>query len=240
MSIESEVQSLHPSAMVSLFQLDLSSVNGGVLYFCMGSEVTAGGETLGKVVFNGLEYFAIDIRFEGLETSGVGALPQPVMTLANSDPVISAAILTWGDINGCKLYRYRTFARFLDGHQDADPNAFFGPDVFSVERKASDTKDAISWELSAAVDQEGRMIPGRPAVRGTCLWRYRIWNPAKQDFDYEKAQCPYTGSNYFDEFDQPTTADKDRPSRSLKCCELRFGKGQPWPFGGFPGMRRSL
>jgi lambda family phage minor tail protein L len=232
--IQSEVQKLSPTTVVSLFQLDTSVINGPVLYFCMGSQ--AGG----NVSFNGQEYVAVDISFDGMETNGIGALPTPTMRMASADPVIQSAIYSWGDISGAALFRYRTFARFLDGQPEADGGSFFGPDIFRIERKSEDTKDSVAWDLSASIDQEGKMLPGRPAIRATCLWRYRTHDAATGLFDYSKALCPYTGGDFFDELDQPTTAANDKPSRTLNCCKLRFGVGQPLPFGGFPGMRRSL
>lgn len=231
--IQSEIQKLDPSAIISLFTLDTSSVGGPMLTFVQGSE----SET--AITFGGTIFYPIDIIFEGLETSGVGALPTPTLRIANTDGLIQSIVNTYGDLNGCTLYRVRTFSRFLDGRAEADPAAVFGPDVYRIEQKSSDTPIEIVWDLSAAIDQEGKLLPGRFAVRDTCLWRYRQRNAADTDFDYSKAQCPYTGTSYFNEKDEPTTAALDKPSRSLNCCRLRFGEGKPWPFGGFPGMDRN-
>lgn len=231
--ISSEIQKLDPSAMVSLFILDCTSVGGLVLYFTQ----TAFTDT--PISYGGNVYQPIDIAFEDFETSVVGAMPTPSLRLSNTDGMIQSIINTYGDLNGCQLARLRTFVRFLDGQPDADPSACFGPDLYQVDRKASDTPTEVVWELSASVDQEGKKLPGRVLVRDVCLWRYRYWNGSS--FDYAKAQCPYTGSNYFDANDQPVaTAAQDAPSRSKTCCKLRFGAGQVLPFGGFPGMGRSL
>lgn len=219
--------------MLSLFTVDATSVGGSVLRFVQARQGS------GDVVFGGLTYQAIDIEFSGLETSGVGALPTPTMSIANTDMFIQALVNTLGDLNGCVVTRIRTFARFLDGQPDADPTAVYGPDVYKVERKAEDSSVQISWELSAAIDQEGKMLPGRPMVRDTCMWRYRAWDAASGTFNYDRVLCPYTGTQYFDEQDKPTTAANDKPSRTKNCCKLRFGEGQPWPFGGFPGMGRN-
>lgn len=192
------------------------------------------------IFFGGIPFTAIDIVFEGLETTGVGALPQPTMKLANSDGVIQAIVNTYGDLNGCILKRTRTYAKFLDGQPNADPSAFFGPDVFAVEQKTSETPTEFVWSLSAAIDQQGKMLPGRVIIRDTCLWRYRIWNATTGNYDYSKAQCPYTGAQAYDINDEPTTPDKDQPSRGISCCKLRFGAKNPLPFGGFYGVARSM
>ena len=232
-TIQAVAQSLAPDAIVSLFTLDTTSVGGPVLRFVQGREVD------GPVLYGGLEYQPVDCEFKGLEASGIGALPTPSITVANSDGIFQAIINTWGDVLGCTLYRVRTFARFLDNGSEPDPAAFFGPDTFRVERKANENSVFIEWELSAAIDQEGKKLPGRQVVRDTCLWRYRAWNAASGTFDYSKALCPYTGSKYFDINDQEVTDPAlDVPSRRLGCCEARFGVGNPLPFGGFPGVAR--
>lgn len=225
-------QSLSPDAIIALFTLDATNVGGTILRF------TASKETGGYVYFGGDSYIPIDISFEGLETSGVGAPPTPTVRISNTDGIVQSLLNTWGDLTGAMLYRRRTFARFLDGHAEADSGAFFGPDVYSFDRKTSDKPTDVTWELSTTIDQQGRMIPGRVAIRSTCMWRYRSFIDGS--FNYEKAQCPYTGANFFDENDEPTTYDKDVPSRTINCCKVRFGEGQPLPFGGFPGVGRVL
>lgn len=239
--IYQELQDLESSASVSLFTLDASSVGGPVLHFT----TNASGNT--PISFNGIVYVPIDVKFDGLETSGVGALPQPTLTLANTDSapdgtpgVIQAIVNSYGDLNGCTVTRVRTYARFLDGQPEADPLAYIGPDVFRVEQKTADTPTEIVWTLSASIDEEEKMLPGRVIVRDTCMARYRVWNPLTLSFDYSKAQCPYTGSQSYDINDAPVSNALDKPSRGISCCKTRFGDGNPLPYWGFPGVARSL
>jgi lambda family phage minor tail protein L len=228
----SEAQKLFSTALVSLFTLDMTSLGGSVLNFTMTSDAGV------PVSFGGVEYQPIDIQFTGLETTGVGAFSQPKITLSNSDVLTNALVNTYGDLIGCEVTRKRTYARFLDGHFDADPTAYFGPDRYKIERKSADTSTFFEWELSAAIDQEGKMIPNRVIVAGTCMWRYRKWTGS--GFDYSKAQCPYAGSQSYDINNNPVANALDEPSRSVECCKTRFGKNQPLPFGGFPGASRSF
>lgn len=233
MSIQAEAQSLSPSGIISLFSVDTSNLNGPTLHFVMGSDADK------PVKFNGVEYQPVDVEFEGLETTGNGALPQPKIRISNVDGLAQAMVSTWGELLGCTLYRIRTYKRFLDGQPDADPEAFYGPDIFRFERKASENSVFIEWELSAALDQEGKMLPGRTVIRNTCLWRYRYYNATSGTFDYSKAECPYTGNKYFDINDMPVSHPaQDAPSRRLSCCRARFGANNPLPFGGFPGVQR--
>lgn len=232
-NINSEAQSLSPSGIINLFTVDAAPVGGPLLHFVMGSEQND------PVTFGGVEFQPIDIQFEGLETSGVGALPTPTIRISNIDGLAQAMVMTWGELLGCTLYRMRTYRRFLDGQPDADPEAFFGPDIFRFERRTTENSVYIEWELSASIDQEGKMLPGRTVIRNTCLWRYRFFNPSSRQFDYSKAECPYTGDEYFDINDLPVSnPGADEPSRRLSCCRARFGRNNPLPFGGFPGVQR--
>jgi len=220
---------------VHLFILDTTFLGGPVLRFVQGSEHD------GPLSFGGQVYDPVDVKFDGLETQGVGALPTPTLQVSNADGVFQSVINTYGDLPGCTVHRIRTYRKFLDGQPDADGGAFFGPDTFRVERKATENNTIIEWELSAALDQEGKQVPGRQVIRETCIWRYRYFNKSSNQFDYAKAQCPYTGDAYFDINDQPVDDPaKDVPSRRLSCCKLRFGANNPLPFGGFPGVSRSV
>ncbi|MBD9511638.1 phage minor tail protein L [Ensifer sp. ENS10] len=233
MSLQSEAQSLAPSGVISLFTIDSSSVGGPIMHFVMGTDND------GPVVFNQVEYQPIDVQFEGLETSGAGALPTPKIRISNVDGLAQALVSTYGELLGCTLYRVRTYTRFLDGQPEADPESFYGPDIFRFERKTSENGVFIEWELSASIDQEGKQLPGRTVIRNTCLWRYRYFNRSTANFDYSKAQCPYTGSQSYDINDQPVADPAlDVPSRRLSCCRTRFGEKNPLPFGGFPGVQR--
>lgn len=233
-SVHSEAVKLDPSALVSLFQLDTTVIGGPVYHFT--TETRAGA----TISFGSVTFTAVPIQITGMEISGQGALQTPTLTITNTDGLIQEVVNTWGDLETCKLTRWRTFARFLDGGENPDPSAFYGPDVYEIDRKSSDTPEAIQWELRALIDRQGVYV-GRTIIRDTCMWRYRVYNAATGTFDYSKAQCPYAGANYFDENNQPTSnpAD-DRPARNIQCCRLRFGSDAPLPFGGFPGIVRGI
>jgi lambda family phage minor tail protein L len=231
MAVISEVaQKLTPDAIVSLYKLDLSSLGGSTHYFVSGAEHGEG------IVFNTITYHPLDVEVSGFEMNGVGALPQPSLRIANREGFVQTMLATFGDIVGSKFTRIRTFARYLDDGAEPDPGAYFGPDIFVIEQKVAENSLFVEFSLSASIDQEGKMLPGRQVVRDTCLWRYRVWNGAS--FDYSKAQCPYTGSSYFDLDNQATTQDLDQCSRRITGCKLRFGASNPLPFGGFPGVSR--
>jgi lambda family phage minor tail protein L len=175
-------RSLNPGAIVELFRFDATSIGGPEVYFCQGALESA------QLVYGGISYVPVDVEFSGLETSGVGALPTPKLKVGNGYGIFQGIINSYGDMVGCTVQRVRTFRRFLDDGEDADPSAYYGPDTFRIDRKSMENPVFIEWELSASIDQEGKMLPGRQVIRDTCLWRYRSWTGS--NFDYSKAQCP--------------------------------------------------
>lgn len=232
MSLEAAAQTLDPGALVALFRLDTGPVGGPIMFFCQARHNS------GPVVFGGVQYVAVDVEFEGMTTSAVGTLPTPRMAMSNSNQVVQNLINTYGDLLGCELRRVRTFKRFLDGQPQADPGAFWGPDVFRIERKTDENPIFVQWELSAAIDQEGRMLPGRQALRDTCQWRYRRWNGSAFVYHNGSNACPYTGGAMFDDLGQPTNDPaKDKCGQRRSDCKSRY-ETAPMPFGGFPGLAR--
>lgn len=231
MSIHGTVQLQNPGEQVFLFRIDTTSVGGQVYYMAQAATVDGG------VYFGGVYYTPVDLDFSGYELNGQGSLPTPTIKLSNTNEVIQGLVNAFGDdLIGCKVQRVRTYARHLDGAPEADPGAYYGPDTFEIEQKVSENPIYIEWKLSAAIDQQGRMIPGRQALRDTCTARYRTFRNGT--FDYVKATCPYTDGPCFNRKGEAVSADKDVCGRRLSDCELRFGKDKPLPYWGFPGMAR--
>ena len=241
MTIQAEVQSLEPTALIELFELDLSHRGVPSQYF------HAGTNGLGtKVIWKGVAYNCLPIQVEGFELSAQNkAAARPKMRIANADGLFSQEVRSFDDLVGGKVIRRRTYAKFLDavnfpgGNPDANPNQELPSDIWFVEQKVSENKYIIEWELASAFDLMGVMLPRRQVVQNGCPFGYRIWRPEKNAFDYSNAgDCGYTGITYFDEFDNPTTdASKDRCSKHFRACELRHPIGSI-PFGGFPGVVR--
>lgn len=238
-NIREQAQKSLPGEIISLFKLDTTSIGGSVYFFCQSSDLDA--NSMDPVSFGGQQYTPVDVEFSGLETNGVGTLPTPTIKLSNvGTGLFQAMINTYGDLLGCTLQRVRTFKRFLDDGAEPDPTAYYGPDTYRVERKVSENVEFIEWELSASIDQEGAMLPRRVVIRDTCLWRYRRHRAVSDTFDYSKAQCPYTGSRYYDRLgNEVTQRSQDECGRKLTDCELRFGRKAVLPFGGFPGVQRT-
>lgn len=222
--IETDIQKLEPGAIVELFELDLTALGGTVLRFHAGTNALRA-----NVTWAGNVYTAFPVDASGFEWNGQGQAPRPSLRVANVVGSITALILMYEDLVGAKVTRVRTLAKYLDAvnfpggiNLSADPTAEFPRDVFFVDRKASETNQAVEFELAPAMDVTGVMLPRRQVVQNLCAWGYR------------SAECGYTGANYFDANDAPTTIGGDVCGKRLSSCKARFGQYAELPFGGFP------
>ena len=227
MSIESDIQRLAPGAIVDLFELDPTAIGGTVVRFHAGVN-----ELGGDVVWQGLTYTRFPIEADGFEWSGTGTLPRPKIRVANVTGLVGALARELQDLVGAKLTRRRTFVKYLDAvnftggvNPTADPNCGFPDEIWFVDRKSAENGLYVEWELSAAFDVAGTMLPRRQCIQNVCTWRYR------------GAECGYTGGPVADRNDRPVTLlAEDDCGKRLASCKLRFGVYSELPFGAFPGV----
>lgn len=222
MSIASDVQKLEPGALVELFEFDGTSIGAGVLRFHKDT-------TVGKIIFQGVEYSPWPIEAEGFALD-TDRPPTPTLRVANLDGSISLLCAHFEDLVGARIVRRRTLAKYLDeenfpdGNPTADPDAEFPLSVWFIERKVSETNEMVEFELSSALDFNGVKLPRRQIIAGLCSWRYR------------GADCGYTGGPVATIDDEPTSnPNEDRCSHRMSGCRLRFpNPDDELPFGGFP------
>ena len=81
-------------------------------------------------------------------------------------------VTTGNDLTGAKVTRIRTLAKFIDAvnftdgvNATADPTAEFPREVYSIDRKSSENREVVEFELAAPTDLAGVLIPGRQATR---------------------------------------------------------------------------
>lgn len=192
--------------------------------------------TSGRVVFQGVTYEPVPVDIEGLEWKGRGTAPRPKLRVSNVGGLLTTLLTTYGDMVGARVTRTMTFRKYLDDQPTAS-NSRAEQDIWKVERKAVHNAQMIEWELASALDQEGRMIPGRTMMRDYCQQIYRRMNTDNTAFDYTNVTCPYTGSTYFTATNQPTTdMALDKCSKLLTGCRLRFPGDAVLPTWAFPGM----
>jgi phage-related protein len=239
----SDLQSVAPSAVIELFQLELNAAQHGVnetYYFHAGVNATNSGD----IIWNGQAYLAFPIEATEFEYTGTGSLPRPKLRISNIYGTITGIILTLPNgLEGAKVTRIRTLARYLDAanfpdagillteDSDAllledgssilleainpteDPTAEFPREIYYIDRKASENRDLIEFELAAAFDLVGVRAPKRQCVSNVCQWTYR------------GPECGYSGNAYFNFNDDiVSSAGQDVCGKRLRSCEHRFSQ----------------
>ena len=177
-SIFNDLQKINPSAIIELFTLQLSSSLHGattIYRFHAGSNLNANG----RIVWNSNDYLRFPIEVTGFAFQK-GQLPRPKMRISNATGLISAILLTvnetttGNDLTGATVTRIRTLAKFLDavnfpGNTNPlgtpDPNAEFPQEVYAIDRKASENREIVEFELAAPTDLAGVRIPKRQCTR---------------------------------------------------------------------------
>jgi len=174
--IFSSLQDINPSAIIELFTLQLSTALHGantVYRFHAGSNLNANG----KIVWAGNEYLRFPVQASGFAFQK-GQLPRPKLIISNATGLISAILLsvndttTGNDLTGATVTRIRTLAKFIDAvnfadgtNATADNTAEFPQEIYAIDRKASENREIVEFELAAPTDLAGVRIPGRQATR---------------------------------------------------------------------------
>ena len=228
--IATDMQRLEQDAIVVMFEMDATQYGGEVMRFAPS---LVDGQ---PIMFGGQQYLPFPITAEGFEWNGKGTLPRPTLTAAAMDVAFLSLVISAQDLVGAPVRRLRTYRKHLDDGTDPDPEALFPVDYYVIERKTSQNRRQIQFELSVQMDQEGRMIPARQVLRDSCTHRYRWWDGTQ--YQYEGVTCPYAGSGEWAESGSVSAGGGDRCGKRLSDCKLRFGQYGELPFYGFPGVGR--
>lgn len=136
-SLSHELSNLTPSALIALFEIDLTNLLDSKSIPTLAADAEKIGftgnvdKTLrfhnnikvfnSKIIWNGKEYWPVPIQALGFESSSKGTLPTPTLSIASQSgegvtllSLLKYQILKYGDIIGCKVTRRRTFAKYLD------------------------------------------------------------------------------------------------------------------------------
>ena len=175
-AVFSDLQSINPSAIIELFTLQLStSLHGAntIYRFHACSNLNANG----KILWAGNEYLRFPVQASGFAFQK-GQLPRPKITISNATGLISSILLTvnetttGNDLTGATVTRIRTLAKFLDKENfinntnpTEDPIAEFPKEIYAIDRKSTETREIVEFELAAPTDLAGVRIPKRQCTR---------------------------------------------------------------------------
>ena len=151
-----------------------------------------------QIEFRGNNYSAIPIQITGIEVASSGAIARPTLTIANI-PVLSKTI----DDKEITLHKIRESHHLLAGNSgnlnvefetnddligtkvvyrqaflsdcntgSATPNEF-PPQVYYIDRIASESNIFVIFELASPMDVERAKIPARNVIGQYCPWQYQ-------------------------------------------------------------------
>ena len=177
-AIVSNLQNTNPSAIIELFTLALdNSLHGAttVYRFHAGSSLKDNGE----IVWAGNSYQRFPVKAEGFAFQK-GMLPRPTLTVSNALGTITAilaavnATTAGNDLTGATVTRIRTLAKFLDAvnfpsnvnpYGTPDPTAEFPQEIYKIDRKSTENRDVVQFELASVFDLTGIRAPNRQCTR---------------------------------------------------------------------------
>jgi lambda family phage minor tail protein L len=169
------ITDLLPDTLIELFEVEV----GGTV----GSKKFHAGKIIDKdIVLRGVTYYCLPIEATGFESKGDGTLPRPKLIISNPDGLITDLIKQEGDMVGNVFKRIRIFLKFIDEVNfpegvnpfgNSDPDSRFDDDLYIFNRKISENKYFIEFELVSPLEVENYKLPARIMVANYCPWKYR-------------------------------------------------------------------
>ena len=191
----SSLQSVNPSPIIELFELTLDPVLHGetsikdpnnnnitTIRFHNNTKDTAGQDS---IIWNNQTYYKMPIEATGFKYDPK-QLPRPKLTISNlaiiavnignMSNVLNAVnqVTFANDLVGATLKRRRTLAEFLPNSNFTGNNPYGTPDntqefpieEFQIARKSLETRDIVSFDLAAAIDNFNVKLPKRQFLPG--------------------------------------------------------------------------
>ena len=170
----SETQSINPGSVIEMFELTTDAALHGSTTTYRFHDGTNNINNQ-NIIWNGNTYIAIPLEVDGFKYSN-GQLPRPTLTISNATNVITAILLNvnvvtpGNDLTGAVVTRIRTLVRFLDAanftggtnpYGTPDPTAEYAKEIYKIDRKSTENRAAVQFELAAAFDLANVKIPLR-------------------------------------------------------------------------------
>ena len=191
----SSLQSVNPSPIIELFELTLDPILHGTtsIQDPDGNNITTirfhnnskNTNNYDNIVWNGNTYYKMPIEATGFKYDPK-SLPRPTLTISNlaiiatnignMSNVLNAVnnVTFANDLVGATLKRRRTLAEFLPHSNFTGNNPYGTPDntqefpieEFQIARKSIETRNIVSFDLAAAIDNFNVKLPKRQFLPG--------------------------------------------------------------------------
>lgn len=173
MSIQREANSLHPDALIELFDFDTIGIGGTEIVYLTNRAI--GNDPL---LWKGNSYLPFPMQFSGVSFAADNtALARPTLSLSNVDKVVLLAIGTLGDLTGTVLRRTRTFHKYTDTGESANILMHYPIEEFIIIRKSNVGSKQLVYELATSFDRPNLKLPKEVILRDTRfpgVSRYRV------------------------------------------------------------------
>tara|TARA_R100000278_G_scaffold21285_1_gene20160 strand:+ start:2504 stop:3082 length:579 start_codon:yes stop_codon:yes gene_type:complete len=176
--IITDLQKINPSSIIELFTIEtVAALHGSATTYRFHAGTNRVGN--GDIIWAGNTYVKMPIEADGFAFRE-GQLPRPSLTISNALGTITAILLnvnsvtTGNDLTGATVTRIRTLARYLDSinfpgntnpYGTPDPSAEFPQEIYKIDRKATENRDIVKFELAAVFDLAGIRAPKRQCTR---------------------------------------------------------------------------
>lgn len=180
--LNSDLQKLEPGNRIRLIEVDGTRFGADILRFHCDTlpftpqELAAAGGDESKlpaksVWWQGQEYGPWPFSVEGLEISADSQGNAPKLSVANINGLISALCLQFEDMAQAKVRIHDTLVHYLDARNFPQGNSSADPlqeklQVFYIDRKATESDEAVEFELSSPADLRGCAF--RPGKSTAC------------------------------------------------------------------------
>ena len=177
MKVARELLSLEPTAIVELYTIYPNFKKRSDVVFNVHNGSLFGGD----IVWQGVNYSPLPMEIEGFEVEANGRLSRPKLRISNKDLYLSDLLSKWDDFINGKVYRKRTFLKFIDDENfdggnpfgEADPTAELTNQVFLVSQKTQENRAYVELELTTPLDLDNSQINSRRIMAKFCYWKYR-------------------------------------------------------------------
>ena len=176
--IITDLQKINPSSIIELFTIEtVAALHGSATTYRFHAGTNRVGN--GDIIWAGNTYVKMPIEADGFAFRE-GQLPRPSLTISNALGTITAILLnvnsvtTGNDLTGATVTRIRTLARYLDSinfpgntnpYGTPDPSAEFPQEIYKIDRKATENREIVRFELAAVFDLAGIRAPKRQCTR---------------------------------------------------------------------------
>lgn len=162
-----EANKLNPDTYVELFDFDYSMLSNGVisgstLYF---TNTPTGGAN-SPIVWQGNSYYPFPLEISGIESRGDGTAPgRPNIALSNTNKFLMAAVMSFGNLIGTTVRRWRTFYKYTDAGSEANTLIHYPIEEWIIIRKVAHSKNGLQFEMALALDRPGLKLPKKQILR---------------------------------------------------------------------------